>query len=110
MIGFLFRSRTEKMVRDLEFTMTEMESAALRGDLRSLHSHTRKQIEILNWLTINGDWSEEKVFDFLKARGKVRSLVDPEVERLLGLRVPEAERQLASSASDPRRPVLPSLA
>ena len=39
--------------------------------------HAGKQIlPILNEVHVNGSWSEEKVEDFLKSRGLVKSLVD----------------------------------
>lgn len=89
----LFKSKTERVVIHLERVMNLMETAAMMGELKTLHSLTRDQVQLLGWLNMNGsdDWDEERVNAYIISKGRVRSLTDPKMRALMEERVMAAE-------------------
>jgi hypothetical protein len=87
----LFGSKTKRNVFKLERVMIMMETAAKAGDLPALHRLTREQTDLLGWLHTDGDWPEDRIDQFLRERGLVRSLHDPALRDLMAARLRQAE-------------------
>ncbi len=86
MFGF-GKSRTEKMVMELEAVMMSIEAAFDKGEYDLAHTGVHKQQWIMRWLNLNGKWSDERVTEYLKRRGHVRSLSDEAYRNEIALKL-----------------------
>lgn len=75
MFGF-GKSKTEKMVLKLERLMMIVENAYNKGKFDCARYGIQRQHEVLRWLNIEGEWPEEKVVEYIRNRGLVRSISD----------------------------------
>jgi hypothetical protein len=75
MLGFS-KTKTEKMVLELETVMMSIEAAYDNGEYDVVHIGRHKQLYILRWLNLHGKWSDERVTKYLEERGLVRSVCD----------------------------------
>jgi hypothetical protein len=91
-------AQTRRRAIKLRSTMRAMEVAAAANDLAMLHKHTREQVRLLQTLRRDSAWPDEKLMAFLTEGDVVKSLHDPELEQIVGLKVAEAERLLGQAA------------
>ena len=91
-------ARTRRMASRLRATMRAMENAAAAGDLAALHRHTREQVRVLEKLRRESSWPDAQLMAFLADGGIVKSLLDPELEELVGQKVAEAELRYGQAA------------
>lgn len=86
MFGF-GKSKTEKMVMELETVMLSIEAAYDKGEYDVAHVGRQKELYILRWLNLNGTWSEERVTKYLEERGLVRSIRDQAYRNEIALKL-----------------------
>lgn len=86
MFGF-GKTKTEKMVLELEKAMMSIETAYEKGEYDVAHTGVAKQQYILRWLHLNGKWSDEQVTKYLEERGLVRSVSDEEYRNEIALKL-----------------------
>jgi hypothetical protein len=98
LVNTLKVARTRRMASRLRATMRAMENAAAANDLAALHRHTREQVRVLDKLKRESIWPDAQLMAFLADGGIVRSLHDPELEKVVGEKVAEAELRFGQAA------------
>ena len=82
----MIRFLTDKNYRQalkLERKMMLMERAFEKGQYGILRRGIEHQEHVLRWFNLEGDWSEERLYEFLSSRGMIRSINDEDyVDRM----------------------------
>lgn len=75
MFGF-GKSKSEKLALKVESLMITIEAAANQGKWNVVVYVSQEQTRALREFRNLGEWSDQKLTDFLKKRGLVKSLID----------------------------------